>query len=163
MEAFGTERATFSGVFLYWFSSWGQHVGKEAKVMTPHVCDSAVSLSPWLPGFLTRTFPTKISLFKSPQAISLINLNFMAQLENSAWQNTLMSLKMFSSEITPSYSSNECPKIVIYISKTLITHRFCLTYQIYLYITEFNSGFTKPYIAHVRLSQRSGRIYTRCK
>ena len=52
MEAFGTERATFSGVFLYWFSSWGQHVGKEAKVMTRPMCVTpqyhSVSMAAWL-------------------------------------------------------------------------------------------------------------------
>lgn len=141
-------------------SMWGERL---KWWLHPCVWLRSITLSPWLPGFLTRTFPTKISFFKSLQAISLINVNFTAQLENNAWQNALMPLKMFSPEITPSYSSNECPKIVIYISKALITHGFCLRYQIYLYITEFNSGFTKPYIAHVRLSQRSGRIYTRCK
>ena len=52
MEDFGTERATFSGVFLYWFSSWCQDVGREVKVMTPPMCVTQqyhpISMAAWL-------------------------------------------------------------------------------------------------------------------
>ena len=52
MEAFGTERATFSGVFLYWFSSWCQHMEREVKVMTPPMCVTQqyhpISMAVWL-------------------------------------------------------------------------------------------------------------------